>query len=967
MSSDDDTESIHATQFVPQEDDSDTLYDAIRILDERVNKRGGGEYLVEWAGIDPDTGKTYLPEWTAKTACTNDLIKEWRAVKRRDPDIVGKGAARWDDRIREYQEWKKELDRKKAKAEREARLKANQKKRKRSSTVTVKTEKKSRTSKGETPRSKTPSVTPKPAGSTTRRRSSRAPSETTETPARTRVTRPRESSAKRQTVVEQSSSDSEKESANDELDSDEEDNDAIMRSSAKNKGRATVEIVLPTKQSANGTKTKPKKRVLPISKDVTDHPEPSQVPTEFAQPSQPNIEEETDPQPSQYPISSPVRPEVSSNPHLPSSADTINQFLSPPFMRHEKKEEAARRQLREYEEAEALAKAVARLPGETASGRTKGKGKEKKEEAARRQLREYEEAEALAKAVARLPGRTASGRTKGKGKERQDEGEEAGVEGAPKEIVVYDLTESWPESQIPETQPPPASSPKKSTQDETPLSDKDLRKENDKLRMQLKDALEARARYHPDTVALAKVKAESERLKEDLAVARDDAEDFEAESESLKEELAVAQIDAENLEADNVYLEDELAVAKAYAEEVRAKSKEEGIRLLEGLKREMEGLRKELSAAKIGRDQSDERYNHHPDSSALVHARAEVAELRKSLEVVQQARKEAKKMAKEHPIALKLASAEEQIQTLTAKLQEAEASKESLQNEIAPLTEQLEAAKASRASEAEHQRFVTREYEKARDRAVELVRKSDVLTKQNELLRGQLRDGLKQRELFNHATSSAHNAQIKQLRAQVKILLDQARVTGDPIREKAVWCDKYREDSERLTAENEDLDRKLRKAKGRQVELLEENQVLRARAMGVLPPESEGDSDEDEDVARGYMTAEDVSARRPSSPGPSGLGNNHPASPHSDFFLSAPEAQNNFAHPPGTISGAATGLGNVVREEGQVEELVEGGRGYECKWRDGDEACKVVCDTAEDLFAHGKQHPVAEMAARGSL
>ncbi|ODO08941.1 hypothetical protein L198_00680 [Cryptococcus wingfieldii CBS 7118] len=894
-SSDDDTESIHATQFVPQEDDSDTLYDAIRILDERVNKRGGGEYLVEWAGIDPDTGKTYLPEWTAKTACTNDLIKEWRAVKRRDPDIVGKGAARWDDRIQEYQKWKKELDRKKAKAEREARLKVNAKKRKRSSTVTVKTEKKSRTSKGETPRSKTHSITLKPAGSTTRRRSTRTASEPSETSARTRATRPRESHAERQPVVEQSSSDSEEEPENDELDSDEEDDDAVRQSSAKNKGRAKVEVVPPTKQSANGTKTKPKKRVLPISKDVTDYPEPSQVPTEFAQPSQPNIEEETDPQPTQYPISSPIRPEVSSlnmNPHLPSSADTINQFISPPFMRHEKKEEAARRHLREYEEAEALAKAVASLPGKTASGRTKGKGKE-----------------------------------------RQDEGEEAGVEGAPKEIVVYDLTESWPESQIPQTQPLPASSPKKSTQDETPLSDQDLRKENDKLRMQLKDALEARAsmidtlKYHPDSVALEKVKAENERLKE------------------------------------------ELAAAQADAEEVRGKGKEEGaeIRLLEGLKREMEGLRKELSAAKIGKDQSDERYNNHPDSSALVHARAEVAELRKLLEAAQQATKEAKKIAKDHPIALKLASAEEQIQTLTAKLQEAKASKNSLQSEIASLTEQLEAAEASRASEAEHQRFVTKEYEKARDRAVELVRKSDVLTKQNQLFRGQLRDGLKQRELFNHATSSAHNAQIKQLRAQVKILLDQARVTGDPIREKAVWCDKYREDSERLTAENEDLDRKLRKAKGRQVELLEENQVLRARAMGVLPPESEGDSDEDEDAARGYMTAEDVPARRPFPPGPSGLGNNHPASPHSDFFLSAPEAQNNFAHPPGTISGAATGLGNVVREEGQVEELVEGGRGYECKWRDREEACKVVCDTAEDMFAHGKQHPVAEMAARGSL
>ncbi|WVQ77216.1 hypothetical protein IAR50_006899 [Cryptococcus sp. DSM 104548] len=906
-SPDDDAESIQATQFQPTEDDVDELYDAIRILDERV-KKGKGEYLVEWAGIDPDTGETWLPEWTAKTSCTNDLIKEWRAVKKRDPNVVGKAAAKWEVRIREYQKWKEELERKKAKVEREARLKASNKKRKRESTAAAKQDKKSRMSREESSYY-SKSVTPRAGTSRSTRRSTRDASietERTETP--TRWTRESPSPVPRAQTIE-----SDEEPALNELEPDEDDDDELLRTSAKSKGKERGKekgtAATPARQPMNGSKTKPKKRILQVSNAVTDLTAPSQA--SFTNHS-PGSDDDTDPQFAQYPNSSPARPEpvsLEKNTHLPSSsAEEITQFASPPFMRYERNAEVALRKQKEFEEATALAKAVAGLPGMSASGKKKGKAKARQE----------------------------------------DETEEEGV---PSQTDVFD-DPSLPESQIPETQAPPSAPPQKSPRKESSSSDDDLRKlkkENARLQRQLQEALEARAsmedtvEHHPDTAALEKARAESAKRRNDLATAQADVE------------------------------------------EARAKAKGEGaerseeLRMLEELKKEMEGLRKELSAAKLGKDQSDERYKNHPDSSALVESQAEVAEVRKQLAAAQQSRQETEKKAREHSAAVKLKSAEEHIEslnaklksaeehveTLSAKLEEAGGVKERLSNEVGSLNEQLEALERARVSAVEDQLFVRTEFEKARDRAVELAQKSDKLNKQNELLRSQLKDGLKQREMFNHATSSAHGAQVKQLRAQVKILLDQARVTGDPVREKAVWCDKYREDNERLEAEKAELDRKLRKAKGRQVELFEENQVLRARAMGVLPPESEGESDEDDGAARGYMTAEEVPARRPFPLGPSGLANNLPSSPQQDFFLTAPEAQRNFAHPPGNVSGqAAAGKDG---EEVQVEELVEGGRGYECKWREGEEACRVVCDTAEDMLAHSKQHPVAEMAARGAL
>lgn len=70
------------TQFIPQEDDEETLWDVIEILAERANR-----YQVKWAGTDPATGKPWAPSWVPKHDCTDQLIHDWKvkqAKKKKD-------------------------------------------------------------------------------------------------------------------------------------------------------------------------------------------------------------------------------------------------------------------------------------------------------------------------------------------------------------------------------------------------------------------------------------------------------------------------------------------------------------------------------------------------------------------------------------------------------------------------------------------------------------------------------------------------------------------------------------------------------------------------------------------------------------------------------------------------------------------------------------------------------------------
>ncbi|TFK50502.1 hypothetical protein OE88DRAFT_263559 [Heliocybe sulcata] len=74
------------TQFVPQENDDEELWEVIEITGEQGNR-----YCVKWAGLDPATGKPWAQSWVPKHDCTDDLVEEWKrkkARKKRQQEVV---------------------------------------------------------------------------------------------------------------------------------------------------------------------------------------------------------------------------------------------------------------------------------------------------------------------------------------------------------------------------------------------------------------------------------------------------------------------------------------------------------------------------------------------------------------------------------------------------------------------------------------------------------------------------------------------------------------------------------------------------------------------------------------------------------------------------------------------------------------------------------------------------------------
>jgi hypothetical protein len=161
-------------------------------------------------------------------------------------------------------------------------------------------------------------------------------------------------------------------------------------------------------------------------------------------------------------------------------------------------------------------------------------------------------------------------------------------------------------------------------------------------------------------------------------------------------------------------------------------------------------------------------------------------------------------------------------------------------DEIADLKSRLEYAEDRNKSLLSDTDFLRRQYSKASERATSEAQRVVALEKEMEILRGQLKFGLRQRVLHNEAIKAQRDAEMVKLRAQVKILLDQSHLTDDAVRAKAV---QYPENKARLkTAERElrEAREKLDRALARNEELRDQVEVLRARQMGIL----EEDDDE---------------------------------------------------------------------------------------------------------------------------
>ena len=110
---------MEETQF-EEGDSDDELWDAEGILDERGESRTG-EYLINWRGVDPRTGRPWDPTWERKNGCSDDLIRSWKARKARNPDIVGVEGKKWEDKQKEKEKKAKKAKRKSNEASKDKR------------------------------------------------------------------------------------------------------------------------------------------------------------------------------------------------------------------------------------------------------------------------------------------------------------------------------------------------------------------------------------------------------------------------------------------------------------------------------------------------------------------------------------------------------------------------------------------------------------------------------------------------------------------------------------------------------------------------------------------------------------------------------------------------------------------------------------------------------------------------------
>lgn len=65
------------TQFIPKSDDDETLWEVLEITGERH-----GQYKVNWAGMDPSTGRPWAQSWVPKCDCTDDIVKAWKKKRK---------------------------------------------------------------------------------------------------------------------------------------------------------------------------------------------------------------------------------------------------------------------------------------------------------------------------------------------------------------------------------------------------------------------------------------------------------------------------------------------------------------------------------------------------------------------------------------------------------------------------------------------------------------------------------------------------------------------------------------------------------------------------------------------------------------------------------------------------------------------------------------------------------------------
>ncbi len=266
-------------------------------------------------------------------------------------------------------------------------------------------------------------------------------------------------------------------------------------------------------------------------------------------------------------------------------------------------------------------------------------------------------------------------------------------------------------------------------------------------------------------------------------------------------------------------------------------------------------------------------------------------------------------------VLIQLQERERLIEDLHARLSQADSSLETLTNDAS---------------------FFRSEYNQARDRVIAEMDRTTKLEEQVARLREQLTLGLTQRDLHFDAVKAQRVAENDQYRMQNKLLLDQARLTDDVVRRKAAQFGSLKSENDRLKESVWEEEQKVAKLQKRNEELVDQVEVLRARAMGIF-----GDDEDDSSGTEGDS----------SSP----LGDRNPAQ---SGYNTRPDGM--------TSSGNVYSSSQVLPDDVQMmddrelkklemegveattqESVIEGGAGARCKWREDGAQCVVVLDSLQ--------------------
>lgn len=116
------SEDLPETQYDPPTEDAEASWGVVQILGENPDKK---EYLIEWEGVEAETGWAYRPTWEPKTSCSADLVADWKAKVKADPLVRGQAPA--SARLKAWDAaWKAERERRKQQAEKKKKRKLDE-------------------------------------------------------------------------------------------------------------------------------------------------------------------------------------------------------------------------------------------------------------------------------------------------------------------------------------------------------------------------------------------------------------------------------------------------------------------------------------------------------------------------------------------------------------------------------------------------------------------------------------------------------------------------------------------------------------------------------------------------------------------------------------------------------------------------------------------------------------------------